>query len=344
MAETEELKTFAEAAGLDTDQLAAAASYAWQRYDDKEWREARALFRGLAAMQPDNPDHLRGYALASLAEGDHTAALEAINNALAFLEQVGAETIRLAELTAFKATVLIKAEEKADALAVARKARALSPDDAPWVKDLDAGIEGLEKTQRFAKAPPSPAKLSDALADRLSDAANDGLPMAWVFGYSDADLMQLHGDGMKLIQTGQLAQARRVFEGLVALDPGVPLFHVSLATVCDLIGDVVTAEAAYEQAIAHAEHVAGGDDLAAGAYLRRGMFRAKHGAEGAKDDFEAALSKNALGDAEKKQCEEALAALARAGVGGGAPQADEGTPPTEGGKDPAAPRAPPGAK
>jgi tetratricopeptide (TPR) repeat protein len=302
--------TFKELANIDDAVLNEIEARGRQLYEDKKYSEARALFRGLATVDPYGLDYYRMYAAASVGDGDNNAALEALEMAIGVLDILDADPAYKAELLAFQATILIKSEKRVEAHRVAEEALALGPEDAPWREVLEKGLEDLEGALKLVLSKNPHTDSSEVVGLRLEEAEAEGRPLAWVFGYDDEALLQLHADAINLVRQGSLESARRIVEGLVALDPSVPLFHTSLATVCELIGDYPAAEQALNSAVRIADGVPEGDDLLATARFKRGIFLAHYGdREKARQDLEAALAAD-IGDEEREEANQVLQALA----------------------------------
>lgn len=330
-----DVSTLAELAGLDEEQLTRVSALAWDLYRKQQVSDARALFRGLATVAPDHPDHYRGYALSSVADGDYGAAVEATDRALILLDVAEAPAEARAEFLALKAIALVRARLLEDALAPAQEALAKGRGAAAWRDELqkivaelsgtaDVGtrVKGGSKRLKRKMLEKARARRQNAgsvedpelealLAERLADVARGERSYAWALGYSDSELLELARTGQQLLAAGELARARRVFQGLVGLDSGVPLFHLGLGSVCQLLGDFPAARKAFDVAVVCARGVREGADLLAGALVQRGLYLAgQQKRKAARKDLEEALELPGLTGPDRDAATETLDALA----------------------------------
>lgn len=287
-----EMKTIAEAAKLPVEDLRAMCDMGWDLYSKKKYPDARALFRGLSILNPENVDYHRGYALSSLGDKDLVAASDAVDRALLVHTLGKGDATHQAELLALKANIFEKAHRHDEALAAAKEAIALAPKGARWLSDVQKGATDLEaKLSRRPKATAvAPPEVKEIMGQRLSEVAQGQESAAWALGYTDNDLLDLFRSGEQLMSSGQLARARRIFEGLVSLEPRVPLFHSGLASVCEKLGDLDEAEKVHDQAVFCAQKTKGNPAVVAQALIRRGHFLVQQGKQDrAEKDFRAAL-------------------------------------------------------
>jgi tetratricopeptide (TPR) repeat protein len=304
------LSTLAEILKVKSSRLGELAGVAWKLQEQKRNKEARALFRGLATLSPEDVGLHLGLALSTAGDQDYNAAADAADMAIQVLTVGGAPESQVVEFQALKTSFLVRAGRKAEAGVLAQQVLARADAAASWREEFQTSVDGL-----VAKVKPAHgggAVVGQAVLGRVEEAQARNKPLAWVLGYSDQDLMGLYEAGNALIQTSSFSRARRVFEGLVALDPGTPLFHLGLALSCELLGDITMARQAFDAGVTCARGVARGEDLVAGALVRRGEFLARHGLrEEARRDVEEAfqLPASALNKDERATGEKLLAAL-----------------------------------
>ena len=176
------------------------------------------------------------------------------------------------------------------------------------------GPAGTPRTPGPAGTPrtPGPRAAPDLSAEvraRLEDAVAEGRSLAWAFGYDDVELRTMYREAARLLEGGQVQQARTMMQGLAALDESVPLFHLGHALACRILGDVDAALAALDLAVASSRGVNGGQDLVAAALLQRGRLRADLGdVGGARADLEEA-ARGPLPPADVTECKALLAHL-----------------------------------
>lgn len=287
-----EWRSLAEVLGVELERIERLGQVAWRLYDERRFREAAAVFRGLTVLDPENIDLYRGCALAAAADQDLLAATEAIDQALLLLDGKEDRDPDRAQLLALRAAFLYRSGRRREAVESAEASLARAP-GAPWA---DALRKGLSKaTASLAKARPDVRHKAEALKEhlqeRLGEVAAGHRSLAWAIGYGDAELIQVFQNGAALLDAGHPFRARRIFEGLVALDARVPLFHLAVGAAWDAIGDVARAAEAYDQAVEIARAVEEGADLLADALLRRARHFARQGqVERAVADLDEALA------------------------------------------------------
>jgi tetratricopeptide (TPR) repeat protein len=103
------------------------------------------------------------------------------------------------------------------------------------------------------------------------------ISMAQILGYDDQRLMMLADRGLSLYNAGKLRSARKVFKGIVLLDPWVPYFHYLLATVHEKLGDLVAADSEFGKAIELTGQMQPAPELLGFAMLARGRVLARTG-------------------------------------------------------------------
>lgn len=316
---TGEWQSLAEVLGVDLDRIERLAQVAWRLYDQRRYREAAAVFRGLTVLDPEGIDLYRGYALASAADHDLLAATEAVDQALLLLDGKEDRDDDRAQLLALRAAFLYRAGRKREAVESAEASLSRAP-GAPWADALQRGLQkagasiGRARPQEGAEE-----ELKAHLRERLAEVVAGRRTLAWAIGYGDEELLHVFHNGAALLDAGHSFRARRIFEGLVALDATVPLFHLALGAAWDAIGDVGRAEEAYAVAIDTARRVDDGADLLADALLRRARHLARRGeTERALADLDEALAlpSEALGEDLRARVESLREALSR-----GAPNA-----------------------
>jgi tetratricopeptide (TPR) repeat protein len=84
--------------------------------------------------------------------------------------------------------------------------------------------------------------------------------LAQIMGVTDQDLLGAATAGADLLKEERWAEARAVFDGLTALEPAAPLFHLGLAQAYDGMGDAAKAIAAYTRTIDLADEGAQDDE------------------------------------------------------------------------------------
>lgn len=288
-----ELRTLAEVMGVEDERLSRMAEVAWDLYRQHRFREAASVFRGLTALDPERVDLYRGLALAASRDNDLLTAADALERADVLLEQKGGRDGDRGYLLALLAAVLYRSTRRKEALARAQQSLSLSPPDAHWVAPLQQGIERAEATllRAPAKSPAETQTLRRALRARLADVGKGHQTLARALGYQDHELIRVFDDGAALLDAGQPRRAGRVFEGLVELDGGVPLFHLALAQAREIGGHHRDAARAFDDAVRTAREVPDGGAVVADALLRRAAHRFKCGKRrGCRADVEAAIA------------------------------------------------------
>lgn len=275
-----EYQTLAEAMGVPSDRLRRMADAGFKLYSERRYREAAAVFRGLTVLDPEDPELFRGLALSAIRDNDLLVGEEAIDMAVSLLERRDGTELARAQLLATLTGVLYKSGRRADAIKVAERALALSPDDAPWVEALKGGAKrASELLTKSSGARPTneTSSLKRVLRARLAEVGRGQRTLARALGYGDRDLLRVYENGAALLDAGQPTRAERIFEGLVALDGGIPLFHLALATAREVSGEHASAAESYTAAVESARIVPGGVDLLADALLRRARHAYKRG-------------------------------------------------------------------
>ncbi len=286
-----QLVTLGEAWKVSRGKLMDACHAARSVYQAKKFKEARAIFRGLAMLDPENVQAHLGLGLSAAADQDLPAAIAAVERAVTVLRVGQAPQAKLAEAQALLASLLFKAGRKKEAVELGNNALTTAP-DAEWATGFQTAVAdaGTKLARKGGVASDDDTVLREALQDRLAQAAAGTRSLAWALGYQDKDLMELHDNATALLQSNQPAKAKRVFEGLVALDATIPLFHLGLGTVNAILGETAAARAAFDAAVDVAKGVPGGTDLLAGALARRAQFLVQAGdAAAAKTDANALL-------------------------------------------------------
>lgn len=284
-----EWQSLAELLGVDLERVDRMAQVAWRLYGERQYREAAAVFRGLMHLDPENIDLYRGYSLAAAKDHDLLAATFALDQALLLLDGKEDREDDRAQLLALRAAFLFRSGRRREALESATASLEWSP-GAPWAESLRRGIQRAQAAS--ASAPePDRAALSAALKERLEEVLEGQRSLASAIGYGDEELMHVFKNGAALLDAGHPTRARRIFEGLVALDADVPVFHLALAAAWDAVNEPRRAASGYDAAVEAARLVEDGADLLADALLRRARHRANHGApELALADLDAALA------------------------------------------------------
>lgn len=289
-----EWRSLAEILGVELERIDRMAEVAWRLYDEKQYREAAAIFRGLLHLDPENIDLYRGYSLAASKDHDLVAAVEALDQALLLLDGRDEREHDRAQLLALRATFLYRAGRKKEAVESAQASLERAP-RAPWADALRRGLQRASQAASRKKGKDDARALGQELRERLQSVMRGEHSLAWAIGYGDSELLHVFQNGAALLESGQPVRARRIFEGLVALDADVPLFHLALATAWDAVHERQRANRCYNAAVEAARHIDDGADLLADALLRRGRHHARHGrSDRAQRDLDEALS---LGDA-----------------------------------------------
>ena len=160
--------------------------------------------------------------------------------------------------------------------------------------------------------PELEAALAEVPVDVRYKVKSGAMSLAGALGYNDQKMLKLVETGGRLLKNGRYDEARKIFRGLVALDPSVPLFHQGLGMCARLTGDLDAALEATNTAIARAGEVEAGEDILAGALLERAtLYAARRDTEPAKRDLRRALAlpKGALSKPQRLQCKELLRGL-----------------------------------
>jgi hypothetical protein len=198
--------------------------------------------------------------------------------------------------------VLYRSGRRREALERADEALEVAPAGAPWVEPLKQGAKKASEILLKSgglKPPTDTSELKRILRARLAEVGKGQQTLARALGYGDRDLMKVYENGAALLDAGEPVRASRIFEGLVELDGGVPLFRLALATAREVFGDHKSAAIAYDEAVDAARVVPGGVDLLADALLRRARHRFKRGKRTAvREDLAAvdALPESALNE------------------------------------------------
>lgn len=287
-------QSLAEALSIPLERIDRLAQVAWRLYLERKYHEAASVFRGLTALDPENIDLYRGRALAAAGEHDLVAAIESLDQALLLLDGKEERDDDRAQLLALRAGFLFRAGRRRQALESAETALRLAP-KARWQASLRARAQRAQRPpqgQRHRSPSRRAARdLERLLQGRLSEVESGRRTLAWAVGYDDAALLRLFRRGTALLEAGHPFRARRVFEGLIALEARVPLFHIALAHTWDALGDARQAGRAFGVALAHARRMEGGDDLVADTLLRRARYFARRAAvRRALRDLDEALS------------------------------------------------------
>lgn len=281
--------SLAEILGVDLERVDRMAQVAWRLYHERQYREAAAVFRGLMHLDPENIDLYRGYSLAAAKDHDLLAATFALDQALLLLDGREEREDDRAQLLALRAAFLFRAGRRREALESAEASLQWSP-GAPWAESLRRGILRA-RSSVASTARPDEAAIREALQTRLAEVIDGRRSLASAIGYGDEELMHVFKNGAALLEAGQAVRARRIFEGLVALDADVPVFHLALAAAWEAVNEHERAASAYDAAVEAARLVDDGDDILADALLRRARHRARHQApELAFADLDEALS------------------------------------------------------
>ncbi len=296
-----EWQSLAELLGVDLERVDRMAQIAWRLYDDRQYREAAAVFRGLMHIDPENIDLYRGYSLAAAKDHDLLAATFALDQALLLLGGKEERESDRAQLLALRAAFLYRSGRRREAVESAEASLAFCP-TAPWADSLRKGIQRASQSRASAArddAADGRAHVRRQLQGRLEEVLSGQRSLASAIGYGDDELMHVFQNGAALLEAGQPVRARRIFEGLVALDADVPVFHLALAAAWGALNQPDRAGACLHAAVGAARLVEGGADLLADALVRRARHLASHGAldQALRDLDEAlALPEPALGD------------------------------------------------
>lgn len=312
-----EWQSLAELLGVDLERVDRMAQVAWRLYDERQYREAAAVFRGLMHLDPENIDLYRGYSLAAAKDHDLLAATFALDQALLLLDGRDEREDDRAQLLALRAAFLFRAGRRREALESAEASLQWSP-GAPWAESLRRGIQRAQASSSTSPPPPDPQELKGALEERLAEVLDGRRSLASAIGYGDEELMHVFKNGAALLDAGHPTRARRIFEGLVALDADVPVFHLALAAAWDAVNEPARASSCYDAAVEAARLVEGGEDLLGDALVRRARHRARQGdAELALADLEEALAlpEGALGDDLRVRARTMRDSLAKAPAG-----------------------------
>jgi len=313
--ESAEYQTLAEAIGVPDDKLRRMSDIGFKLYGERRYREAAAVFRGLTVLDPEDPELFRGLALSAIKDNDLLVGEEAIDAAVSLLEKrEGTEEAR-AQLLAMLTGVLYRSGRRQDAVKVAERALELSPSNAPWIEALKGGAKrAMDLLTKTGGARPTAetSSLKRVLRARLAEVGRGQQTLARALGYGDRDLLRVYENGAALLDAGQPLRAERIFEGLVALDGGIPLFHLALATAREVSGEHASAAESYTLAVDAARIVPGGVDLLADALLRRARHAYKRGRKRAvESDVDEALMlpSTALSDDQRALAQKLKAAV-----------------------------------
>ena len=308
----------AAALSVPAEDIAEIDRVAWQLLQDRRYAEARRLFRGLQLLAPTSVDAFRGDALCATEQLDHVGALQALEKAQAICRDRDDEE-GLAEVLALKAKVLHRSKQKQAAIEAAKEALSHASGAEPWVAKLQAGKLALERQDRRRQSPVTDVELDDALqqtlADRLARVTEGESTLGAAMGFGDDQLLSMFEQGEQLMADEKIEQAHRVFEGLIALEPRVPLFHLAAATAAELLHHRRSARRHFDEAVRCAQKLDA--DLLAASLLRRCRFRfVQEDFAGAREDAQAALKLDVTEwpPAEREQARELLETLDRLGL------------------------------
>lgn len=271
-----EWQSLAELLGVDLERVDRMAQVAWRLYDDRQYREAAAVFRGLMHLDPENIDLYRGYSLAAAKDHDLLAATFALDQALLLLDGKEERAADRAQLLALRAAFLYRAGRRQEAVESAEASLSWSP-TAPWADSLRRGIQRASQASHSTRRADKTA-IQEALQGRLSEVLSGERSLASAIGYGDEELMHVFKNGAALLDAGHPTRARRIFEGLVALDADVPVFHLALAAAWDAVNEPSRAALSYDAAVEAARLVEDGADLLADSLVRRARHLANQGA------------------------------------------------------------------
>lgn len=286
-----EWRSLAELIGVDLERIDRLAALAWRLYQDRQYREAIAVFRGLLALDPENVDLYRGYAICLAKTSDLVSAIEALDTALLLLEDRPDRDADRAQLYALMASFLFKAGRKGQAVAMAERAIELSPPDASWLPKLKRSLEKAKASLAKRRVKSHQKHLEGLLKPRLDMVMEGEQSLAWALGYADKELIHLFENGMRLLDSGHPDRAKRIFLALTTLDDAVPVFHVALASAYEATGDRRRARRGYRRAVDRARNVEDGADILADVLLRRAHFLARRGQmEKARRDIDEVLA------------------------------------------------------
>lgn len=265
--------------GIELDRVAKLSKVAWRLYDERQYREAASVFRGLTVLDPENIDLYRGFALAASHDNDLLGATDALEQALVLLDFDDARDADRGQLLSLYAALLYRSGRRREAVLAAEESIEVSPPGAPWTQSLRQGIKRASTiiARTGGRAPSEAAPLRRVLRERLAEVGRGQATLARALGYGDKELMRVYENGAALLEQGQPDRAIRIFEGLVELDGGVPLFHLALGRVQEVRGEHSAAARAYSQAVRCARKVDGGDDLLGDALVRRARHAYKRG-------------------------------------------------------------------
>jgi Flp pilus assembly protein TadD len=101
-----------------------------------------------------------------------------------------------------------------------------------------------------AASPEPPPEQVDALTARMRSFLQGELVLAELYEITHEELFDIATQGKHLYESGQLDSARKVFEGLTALDPCESHFHTGLGAVYQKQGDLALARVEYDRALA----------------------------------------------------------------------------------------------
>ena len=120
------------------------------------------------------------------------------------------------------------------------------PDDSDDARDQDEA----------AKAPEEGAEPETEFdADGVVRAFLQGeAVLADVYQLEKRELFEIAEQGRTFFESGQVAKAQKVFEGLTALDPYESNFHVGLGAVCQKQGELDRALLEYDRAVQLNQH------------------------------------------------------------------------------------------
>jgi len=304
-----EYQSLSEVIDLEFDRITKMINMAWQLYDEHNYREAAAVFRGLLLLEPENIEIYRGHALAAAQDSDLLTAIETLEKGIFLLEMKPERKADLGYLLALAAALLYRSGRRFEAVDKANRSLEISPPDAQWVPALREGekrASTLLGKMNAAKKVNETSGLKAILTTRMREVSQGQMTMARALGYGDRDLVKVFDNGSALLNGNQPKRAEKIFSGLVELDGGVPLFHLALATAREISGDIKGAHRAFSKAVGQAREIAGGADLLADALLKRARFSYGQGSwKSVLADVEDALGlpKSAL---DKKQRRRAL--------------------------------------
>jgi tetratricopeptide (TPR) repeat protein len=293
--------SLAQIMGVSDTDLLGAATAAADLISEERWEEARDIFGGLTALEPQAPIFHVGLAQALDGLEDTAGAIDAYTQAIDLADAGDGEEVDRRQLPVLgdalygRGCLHVVADKPDEALADLRRLCDVVDDPCdPRVESalsliggLLAGEEGEEIILEADLDDEDPdtsvldehPEVGDSLVDDLADVANGTLQAAAMAGMDDADLAHAAETGHTLMENGRYRDAESIFEGLVSLDPTIAIFQLGVGEARENLEDDVGAIESYDAAveIVDAFDGDGPHEHAFDAYYRRGRYHLRTG-------------------------------------------------------------------